>query len=99
MKKTMCEYISAKTPTQHLNNGVNIFSSPEVHYLMKAAAWETWKYNAIQLNLLDNIQFSYVEDYERAKFQVWWNKEIPRFDLYEVENPDFKGFNYTGLQG
>ena len=41
LKKTIVDVICGKTPTQHLNNGVNIYSSPEVHYLMKAAAWET----------------------------------------------------------
>ena len=73
MKKTIVDVICGKTPTQHLNNGVNIYSSPVVHVLMKAAAWETMlECFSVDRNDLERI------GHVKILFDNFWNAEIKK---------------------
>ena len=52
-----------------------IYSSPETKLIWtvsKEAAWESWKYNAIQFD----CEFPYNENDEKSNFEIWWNEEI-----------------------
>lgn len=78
MKKTIVDVICGKTPTQHLNNGVNIYSSPEVHYLMKAAAWEAWK-KCFETTITNVDHIPSETDFNviiKPAFESWWEQEL-----------------------